>query len=308
MGFWKNVVTLGAQARIDSAIRKYEEHRVEVTALATAYDEASASLKIDFERLRATKVRALRSLKRLKRLVANVSLRDRQLETFGLSGAAVGELHQVQATIDAGEQARNAARGLASGAGTAMGAWALVGSVGAASTGTAISTLSGAAAKSATLAWFGGGSLAAGGGGVATGTLVLGGIVVLPALGVSAILSHRSAGKKVQEIAEQRQILVRAETELRAALALAEACRQRVREIEVALNAVHHAFQIEFGKSSRRLYPLGFISRLLAWFRGLSDPTSLSHDQIRDLHSLVTIGAELAKHVDMKVFESGSSR
>lgn len=45
---------------------------------------------------------------------------------------------------------------------------------GAASTGTAISSLSGAAATNATLAWLGGGSLAAGGGGMAAGTAVLG--------------------------------------------------------------------------------------------------------------------------------------
>ncbi len=42
-----------------------------------------------------------------------------------------------------------------------------------ASTGTAISTLSGAAASNAVLAWLGGGSIAAGGGGMAVGTAVL---------------------------------------------------------------------------------------------------------------------------------------
>jgi len=49
----------------------------------------------------------------------------------------------------------------------------LVAAFGTASTGTAISGLSGAAATNATLAWLGGGSLAAGGGGVAAGAAVL---------------------------------------------------------------------------------------------------------------------------------------
>ncbi|MBF1295300.1 MAG: hypothetical protein HXM96_04255 [Parvimonas sp.] len=44
---------------------------------------------------------------------------------------------------------------------------------GVASTGTAISSLSGAAAMNAALAWIGGGTLATGGGGIATGTLFL---------------------------------------------------------------------------------------------------------------------------------------
>lgn len=51
-----------------------------------------------------------------------------------------------------------------------------------ASTGTAISSLAGAAATNATLAWLGGGTLAAGGFGVAGGTLVLASVVTLPAL------------------------------------------------------------------------------------------------------------------------------
>lgn len=51
---------------------------------------------------------------------------------------------------------------------------AAVMALGAASTGTAISTLSGVAATNATLAVLGGGTLAAGGGGVALGTTILG--------------------------------------------------------------------------------------------------------------------------------------
>ena len=47
-----------------------------------------------------------------------------------------------------------------------------------ASTGTSIASLSGAAATNATLAFFGGGSLAAGGLGMAGGTAVLGGLDV----------------------------------------------------------------------------------------------------------------------------------
>lgn len=59
-------------------------------------------------------------------------------------------------------------------------------SLAAASTGTAISTLSGAAATNATLAAIGGGSLASGGLGIAGGTALLGGAVVAPILAVAA--------------------------------------------------------------------------------------------------------------------------
>lgn len=89
--------------------------------------------------------------------------------------------------------------GAAGGALTALGAYSLAGSFAVASTGTAISTLGGAAATNATLAFFGGGSLAAGGLGVAGGTAVLGGLVAGPALLVMGIITGAKAGKALEE-------------------------------------------------------------------------------------------------------------
>lgn len=70
------------------------------------------------------------------------------------------------------------------GAGVAARAGALwgVSAYASASTGTAISSLSGAAAEKALLAWLGGGALASGGGGIAAGTAVLGLVGIVPAL------------------------------------------------------------------------------------------------------------------------------
>lgn len=74
--------------------------------------------------------------------------------------------------------------GAVAGALTAFGAYSAVGAFAAASTGTAIAGLSGVAATNATLAFLGGGALAAGGGGIALGTAVLGGLIAGPALAV----------------------------------------------------------------------------------------------------------------------------
>ena len=109
--------------------------------------------------------------------------------------------------------ASGAFKGSAAGAVTAFGAYGGAMTFGAASTGTAIASLSGAAASNATLAFLGGGSLAAGGLGVAGGTMVLGGLVAGPALAVlgftmsakaSANLDKaRSNLAKAREIAEE---------------------------------------------------------------------------------------------------------
>jgi hypothetical protein len=74
--------------------------------------------------------------------------------------------------------------GASAGKATALGASLF----GVASTGTAIGSLSGAAATNATLAWLGGGSLAAGGGGMALGSVIFGGIVAAPVLAVSGFV------------------------------------------------------------------------------------------------------------------------
>ncbi|GAB0105219.1 hypothetical protein JMUB6875_41970 [Nocardia sp. JMUB6875] len=93
-----------------------------------------------------------------KRFLHAEEFAQKELEAARLSVAGAG----------AGFAAGTAVAGLAPSA--AM--WVAT-TFGTASTGTAISTLSGAAASQAALAWLGGGALAAGGGGTAAGTTLL---------------------------------------------------------------------------------------------------------------------------------------
>lgn len=89
--------------------------------------------------------------------------------------------------------------GLTGGALAAFGAYSAASTFAVASTGTAISSLSGAAATNATLAFFGGGSLASGGLGMAGGTAVLGGLVAGPALLVMGVIVGAKVGKDLEE-------------------------------------------------------------------------------------------------------------
>ena len=109
--------------------------------------------------------------------------------------------------------ATGSAAGLAGGALTAFAAYGATMTLATASTGTAIGALSGVAATNATLAWLGGGTLAAGGFGMAGGAALLGGLVAGPALLVLGLVSGskakanldnaRSNRAKAREIAEQ---------------------------------------------------------------------------------------------------------
>lgn len=98
---------------------------------------------------------------------------------------------------------------MGSGAALAFGAYNGTMLLATASTGTAISSLGGVAATNATLAWLGGGSLAAGGYGMAGGMMVLGGIVAGPAL---AIFGHIVGNKGEAALNNARSNLEQAKT------------------------------------------------------------------------------------------------
>lgn len=89
---------------------------------------------------------------------------------------------------------------------------AAVMALGTASTGTAISTLSGVAATNATLAALGGGSIAAGGGGMALGSMVLGGATLGVGLLIGGVIfsisgSHieGKADKAIKQVEENER-------------------------------------------------------------------------------------------------------
>jgi transcriptional regulator with XRE-family HTH domain len=118
------------------------------------------------------------------------------------------------------QTAAGAIAGAGVGAGTAAGVFAVVSATATASTGTAIASLSGAAASSATLAWLGGGSLAAGGMGIAGGTAVLTGVVALPALlALGGVLVWK--GRKFRKEAEKLDAAQQALREMQDAFAQA---------------------------------------------------------------------------------------
>ncbi len=131
------------------------------------------------------------------------SVEDLQaLEAVGLDVESLGRL-KVQ-VVEAKSLLWGGVGAASAGASAATATTTLVGLAGTASTGTAIGGLSGAAANSATLAWLGGGSLAAGGGGMALGSIVLSSVVVGPTLAFTGWVLA-SQGEKALTNARQQE-------------------------------------------------------------------------------------------------------
>ena len=117
--------------------------------------------------------------------------------------------------------------GTASGALAAFGAYGAAQALACASTGTAIASLSGAAATNATLAFFGGGSLAAGGMGMAGGTAVLGGLVAGPALLVMGFVAGAAAKKSLEQAKTNQLEAIQLAEQLDTAAKQCEVIRRR---------------------------------------------------------------------------------
>ena len=128
------------------------------------------------------------------------------------------------------------------GAGASAGIPSAVTALGAASTGTAISSLSGAAAHNATMAWLGGGALSAGGGGVALGTAALGVVTIGPTLLIGG-LTLTSQGEKARTKAKEHEAKVAVAVEEQAALRSSlDALDARTSEVgDVLAGLVHRA-------------------------------------------------------------------
>ena len=131
-------------------------------------DQSIKPFIIEFEKLNHVELVESKGLNELYKLV--------------LDQKSFIELKKLQSM--ATSMASGVTSGTLAGALTAFGAYGAASALATASTGTAIASLSGAAATNATLAFFGGGSLAAGGLGISGGMLVLGGLVTGPALAV----------------------------------------------------------------------------------------------------------------------------
>ncbi|MBS4753244.1 helix-turn-helix transcriptional regulator [Nocardioides sp. zg-ZUI104] len=131
------------------------------------------------------------------------------------SDAATEALYRLQhsSSVVAGAL-RGGVAGAALGSASAYGAFTAAAAFGTASTGTAIGSLSGVAATNATMAFLGGGSLAAGGAGMAGGTMLLMGIVATPIAALAAGGAFYMVRRNRKKQAELEVTLEEAESEI----------------------------------------------------------------------------------------------
>jgi uncharacterized protein with GYD domain len=165
----------------------------------------------------------------------NISIDD--VTKIRFNKVKLGQLKE--ASISMKELAAGGITAIGSGALTGAAVYGTVGLLASASTGTAISALSGAAATNATLAWLGGGAIAAGGGGMAVGAAVLGGIVAAPVLVVGYMVFDAKANKNLAAAKENLLKAKKFQQEILLAISKVNAIINRVNQMEDVLGELN---------------------------------------------------------------------
>lgn len=188
-----------AQAQRSDAIQRYEERRARSQAAVDATNELLQQLGDDQKQaLTDVVLRMADFLRRNERQV-------RENERLLVDGIDTTMRHVTGLTrldIDAASWIAGTIGSVGAGMGAGLGVTAAAGTFGVASTGAAITGLSGAAATNATMAFLGGGSLAAGGGGMALGAAALNFVTIGPGLLVAGLVTHAQGDKALTQAKE----------------------------------------------------------------------------------------------------------
>ena len=190
-----NIIKIANQ-EVEAARDTLEQKRLEVR---DSFDNLG---KLKLAVLEHNVIDFVNTFEKIKNVDFTDSVGIDELKNLHLDAASFKELKELGNF--AANVAGGAAAGAVGGAMTAFGAYSAAMTFATASTGTAISTLSGAAATNATLAFFGGGSLAAGGLGMAGGIAVLSSLVAGPALAVMGLITDAKAQEKVNKALENK--------------------------------------------------------------------------------------------------------
>lgn len=179
----------------ERAERRYKKRQEEL-------DETKDETNACFEELGRLKVEIFKNqINHIIQILHSTNDKHVKSELSGFNSTFdVAELKEMETMVQTSlELSTNFGSSAITGALAGLGAYGAVPLIATASTGTAISTLSGAAATNATLAWLGGGALSAGGFGMTGGMVALGGIVAGPALAVGGFMLASKAEEALTE-------------------------------------------------------------------------------------------------------------
>lgn len=286
-GVLMNIVSIGGHARLRDAVHRYED----------TYDLYALEFN-DFVDHYAALIDSLNALGRKTKQSMTVLRGCQQMLAmpihFEISSPSAHQfddtLYQITRYTSGVTNSESSGvvlmQGSTIGGLAAVGSWSLVTMLGSASTGAAISGLYGAAATNATLAWFGGGALAAGGGGVAAGAMTLGAIVAAPLVAFTVYKTHSKASEVEQQISDinyERELTRDNDERITTSLTLCTAQLQQLTQAYDRLSYVEASVR-------KQLYPHGIWSQIA---RKLGRLVGKSHISAAEVQILARLNQEV---------------
>lgn len=199
--FMLNMVTFGGHGELKKAIYNYETSYIEYARSFNGYIDDMRLMNEKINELGRISFDIFHQLEKSRDLIGERDVENEFDKNVSIINQRLGKIDfLINQSYENSYTGVSLLQGVGVGGLAAVGSWVFVSLLGTASTGTAIATLSGAAAYNATLAWFGGGAIAAGGGGMAAGATTLGLIFAIPAIAIATYKTH----SKVSEVDNMR--------------------------------------------------------------------------------------------------------
>ncbi len=243
-----SVAVIGAlNANIKKDVKRYKVRREACVRRHKSYREFFQEVNRNVDDLNHQRMAALDTLREAANFLVRANVKDRNFdESFEISFQEFEELKrkiEISMIDLAASLGGGAVGGAVVGAAASAAAYRIAGSFASASTGIAIRSLSGIAARNATLAWLGGGSLASGGGGVAAGAALLSRIVWVPLAAVPIVVTWAKAKKVRKQVEDEIAKMKQSEAEIDRHKSELNAVLERVREMSEAIHEVEQALK-----------------------------------------------------------------
>lgn len=301
---WRNIITFGAQSRIDKENAVYEGVLKDLHEINQEMESNKIIVNEKLDQVVILKKESIVELKSIEKITKHLKIKDREIiQTVFKENDEKIELKEIENFLTTANSFLNASTGVGAGLASSGAAVFLVGQLATASTGTAIGTLSGAAASNATLAWLGGGSIASGGGGMAAGSIVMGGIIVIPALAVMALLSHYSANKEIKVIKERELEAMSMIDDIKKNILALDTINERCFEFTESINKAKEVFKYQFKKIYREVYKIPLISRFVKFIRNKFGYNYYSEKDLKNISYIGKIASDFAKIIDSKIID-----
>jgi len=268
-------------------------------------DSLKLQLNTKLSELVQNKIKALEEVSKFKKILKNIKITERNsVEVVNSEVVKYSENVNKFNTQFTHYDLQAYGKGLAAGLSTGLGAWTLVATFGTASTGTAISTLSGIAATNSILAFLGGGSLATGGLGIIGGTFALGGITLAPILISIPFYKRMKNNTLAKEINLETIKMLKEIDKCKNVILFLENLSNETDELNNSLVYELARFNEEFARVYKIIFPFSFISKLVKSIKSLLGFSYYNEKELIEINYMLIFVQQILVLVDKKVIPS----